>query len=129
MRDSVVAKAPALVWEVKKGRTGAPHLTRKQPWPYVNHYPLSPDRQGLGSHHDQDQAGTHRSGCRSCSTATNGSSAKPTRTPSLLSGRADMTVLRRERSPSNVASPRRLIPVSHSLAGVLRSCLRSSVLC
>jgi hypothetical protein len=34
----LVAKAPALVWEVTKGKTGAPHLTRKQPWPYVNHY-------------------------------------------------------------------------------------------
>lgn len=34
----LVAKAPALVWEVRKGKTGAPHLARKQPWPYVNHY-------------------------------------------------------------------------------------------
>ena len=33
-----VAKAPALVWEVTKTKTGAPHLTRKQPWPYINHY-------------------------------------------------------------------------------------------
>jgi hypothetical protein len=36
--------------------------------------------------------------------------------PSLRSGRAGMTVLRRERSPSKVASPRKLIPVSHSVA-------------
>jgi hypothetical protein len=33
----LVAKAPALVWEVTS-RGGAPHLTRKTPWPYVNHY-------------------------------------------------------------------------------------------
>jgi hypothetical protein len=34
----LVAKAPALVWEVTHGSSGAPHLTRKTPWPYVNHY-------------------------------------------------------------------------------------------
>lgn len=34
----LVAKAPALMWEVKPGKTGAPHLQRKTPWPYVNHY-------------------------------------------------------------------------------------------
>ncbi len=34
----LVAKAPALVWEVKLGKTGVPHLQRKTPWPYVNHY-------------------------------------------------------------------------------------------
>ncbi len=34
----LVAKAPALVWEVVKGAGGAPHLRRKTPWPYVNHY-------------------------------------------------------------------------------------------
>lgn len=34
----LVAKAPALVWEVKLGRGGVPHLQRKNPWPYVNHY-------------------------------------------------------------------------------------------
>ena len=34
----LVAKAPALVWEVKQSKTGAPHLQRKTPWPYVNHY-------------------------------------------------------------------------------------------
>jgi len=34
----LVAKAPAGVWEVRKCRSGAPHLERKQPWPYVNHY-------------------------------------------------------------------------------------------
>jgi hypothetical protein len=33
-----VAKAPAAVWEVRRGKSGAPHLERKQPWPYVNHY-------------------------------------------------------------------------------------------
>lgn len=34
----LVAKAPALVWEVKTGKSGIPHLERKTPWPYVNHY-------------------------------------------------------------------------------------------
>lgn len=34
----LVAKAPALVWEVKRCSNGQPHLSRKQPWPYVNHY-------------------------------------------------------------------------------------------
>lgn len=34
----LVAKAPALVWEVTKSAGGVPHLTRKTPWPYVNHY-------------------------------------------------------------------------------------------
>ena len=33
----LVAKAPALVWEVVP-RGGVPHLARKTPWPYVNHY-------------------------------------------------------------------------------------------
>lgn len=34
----LVAKAPAPVWNVRKCKSGAPHLARKQPWPYVNHY-------------------------------------------------------------------------------------------
>jgi hypothetical protein len=34
----LVAKAPAAVWEVRKCKNGVPHLERKQPWPYVNHY-------------------------------------------------------------------------------------------
>jgi hypothetical protein len=34
----LVAKSPALVWEVKPCRNGAFHLERKTPWPYVNHY-------------------------------------------------------------------------------------------
>jgi len=34
----LVAKAPALVWEVVKNAAGVPHLRRKTPWPYVNHY-------------------------------------------------------------------------------------------
>jgi hypothetical protein len=34
----LVAKAPGLVWEVKTGKNGIPHLERKTPWPYVNHY-------------------------------------------------------------------------------------------
>jgi len=34
----LVAKAPALVWEVTRSAGGVPHLTRKTPWPYVNHY-------------------------------------------------------------------------------------------
>jgi hypothetical protein len=34
----LVAKAPAPVWEVTTSAQGVPHLTRKSPWPYVNHY-------------------------------------------------------------------------------------------
>jgi hypothetical protein len=34
----LVAKAPGLVWEVTKSKSGSLHLKRKQPWPYVNHY-------------------------------------------------------------------------------------------
>lgn len=34
----LVAKAPALVWQVKPSRAGTPHLEAKKPWPYVNHY-------------------------------------------------------------------------------------------
>ena len=34
----LVAKAPALVWEAKHSANGVPHLQRKTPWPYVNHY-------------------------------------------------------------------------------------------
>ena len=34
----LVAKAPGLVWEVQHSKSGAPHLQRKTPWPYVNHY-------------------------------------------------------------------------------------------
>ncbi len=34
----LVAKAPALVWEVKKCKNDIPHLERKTPWPYVNHF-------------------------------------------------------------------------------------------
>lgn len=34
----LVAKSPALVWEVKQCSNGTPHLERKTPWPYVNHY-------------------------------------------------------------------------------------------
>ncbi|MBI4611842.1 MAG: hypothetical protein HY726_22865 [Candidatus Rokubacteria bacterium] len=34
----LVAKAPALVWEVSQNSRGVPHLSRKTPWPYVNHY-------------------------------------------------------------------------------------------
>ncbi len=34
----LVAKAPALVWEVKPSKNGNPHLDRKTPWPFVNHY-------------------------------------------------------------------------------------------
>jgi hypothetical protein len=33
----LVAKAPGLVWEVKKRKNNI-HLQRKTPWPYVNHY-------------------------------------------------------------------------------------------
>ena len=34
----LVAKAPGLVWEVRHSDKGVPHLERKKPWPYVNHY-------------------------------------------------------------------------------------------
>ena len=34
----LVAKSPALVWEVAISNNGQPHLSRKTPWPYVNHY-------------------------------------------------------------------------------------------
>lgn len=34
----LVGKAPAAVWEVRLTKGGAPHLERRQPWPYVNHY-------------------------------------------------------------------------------------------
>jgi len=34
----LVAKAPGLVWEVKRSDKGVPHLQRRTPWPYVNHY-------------------------------------------------------------------------------------------
>jgi len=34
----LITKAPALVWKVKKCQTGAPHLERRTPWPYVQHY-------------------------------------------------------------------------------------------
>jgi len=34
----LVAKAPGLVWEVQHSKNGVPHLQRKTPWPYVNHY-------------------------------------------------------------------------------------------
>lgn len=34
----LVAKAPALLWEVKKSKKGSIHLQRKKPWPLVNHY-------------------------------------------------------------------------------------------
>jgi len=34
----LVAKAPGLVWEVRTCKNGIPHLERKTPWPYVNHY-------------------------------------------------------------------------------------------
>lgn len=34
----LVAKAPAPVWDVTTSSRGVPHLTRKTPWPYVNHY-------------------------------------------------------------------------------------------
>lgn len=36
----LVAKAPALVWEVTQSGGGVPHLSRKTPWPYVNHDPF-----------------------------------------------------------------------------------------
>lgn len=34
----LVAKAPALVWQAHKTKTGAPHLEPRKPWPFVNHY-------------------------------------------------------------------------------------------
>ncbi|MGW8223842.1 MAG: hypothetical protein ACWGP1_16965 [Syntrophobacteria bacterium] len=34
----LVARAPGLIWEVKTCKNGIPHLERKTPWPYVNHY-------------------------------------------------------------------------------------------
>ena len=34
----LVAKAPGLVWEVKRSDRGVPHLERRTPWQYVNHY-------------------------------------------------------------------------------------------
>ncbi|MBI5448222.1 MAG: hypothetical protein HY939_05795 [Gammaproteobacteria bacterium] len=34
----LVGKAPGLVWEVTHGSKGVPHLERKKPWPYINHY-------------------------------------------------------------------------------------------
>jgi hypothetical protein len=34
----LVAKAPGLVWNVETSKNGHPHLSRKTPWPYVNHY-------------------------------------------------------------------------------------------
>ena len=34
----LVGKAPALVWNVTISNNGQPHLERKTPWPYVNHY-------------------------------------------------------------------------------------------
>jgi DNA-binding transcriptional ArsR family regulator len=34
----LVAKAPGLVWEVQHNANGVPHLQRKTPWPFVNHY-------------------------------------------------------------------------------------------
>ena len=34
----LVAKAPALLWNVTISNNGQPHLSRKTPWPYVNHY-------------------------------------------------------------------------------------------
>jgi hypothetical protein len=34
----LVAKAPGLVWKVTKTKNGQPHLERKTPWPYINHY-------------------------------------------------------------------------------------------
>ena len=48
--------------------------------------------------------------------------------PRMRLGRAGMTVLRRERSPSKVASPRILIPVSHSVGRVcsVRACVHPS---
>ncbi len=34
----LVAKSPALVWEVTRSENGSPHLERKTPYSYVNHY-------------------------------------------------------------------------------------------
>jgi len=34
----LVAKAPGLVWKVSRSKNGQPHLQRKTPWPYINHY-------------------------------------------------------------------------------------------
>ncbi len=34
----LVAKAPGLVWKVTQSKNGQPHLQRKTPWPYINHY-------------------------------------------------------------------------------------------
>jgi DNA-binding transcriptional ArsR family regulator len=34
----LVAKAPGLVWKIIKAKNGQPHLQRKSPWPYINHY-------------------------------------------------------------------------------------------
>ena len=34
----LMAKAPGLVWKVTKSKNGQPHLQRKTPWPYINHY-------------------------------------------------------------------------------------------
>jgi hypothetical protein len=34
----LVAKSPALVWDVRPCKNGSIHLERKAPWPYVNHY-------------------------------------------------------------------------------------------
>jgi DNA-binding transcriptional ArsR family regulator len=34
----LVAKAPGLVWEVTQSKNGQPHLQRKMPWPFINHY-------------------------------------------------------------------------------------------
>jgi hypothetical protein len=34
----LVAKAPGLVWKVTHSKNGQPHLQRKTPWPYINHY-------------------------------------------------------------------------------------------
>lgn len=34
----LVSKAPAMVWQVRRAKTGSIDLVRKQPWPHVNHY-------------------------------------------------------------------------------------------
>ena len=34
----LVAKAPALVWKITRGKSKVPHLEASKPWPYVNHY-------------------------------------------------------------------------------------------
>ncbi len=34
----LVAKAPGLVWDVTHSKNGQPHLQRRTPWPYINHY-------------------------------------------------------------------------------------------